>query len=160
MWCYLRLRASLFVNLVAMRSSMSRDRNAGPVLDVENRSVLTRSIFLLHSAHNCLLAAWVDQKNNYTNDHLFGLVWIMLNRNLRFGTWGHWEWDHVIQDQAKIPPVAGILHICLSSQIVHLYVCLCGPLSMTSKAWPFGHRPIPLLQSAAGIDVWWWGFCW
>ena len=50
-----RLRASLFVNLVAMRSCLSKDRNPGALLTPENRSILVRSNFLLHSAHSCHL---------------------------------------------------------------------------------------------------------
>lgn len=61
LWQYsfasLRLRASLFVNLVAMRSCMSRRRNAvGFLLSEHNLAVLQRCNFLMHCAHAGSLA--------------------------------------------------------------------------------------------------------
>ena len=48
----LRLRASIFVNLAAMRSCMSKNRNQGCLLSAENLSILCRSNYLFHSALN------------------------------------------------------------------------------------------------------------
>ena len=53
----LRLRASIFVNLAAMRSCMSKNRNQGCLLSAENLSILCRSNYLFHSALNSLLDA-------------------------------------------------------------------------------------------------------
>ena len=49
-----RLRAAVFVNLVAMRSCMSTSRNSGTgcILSGENLSVLVRANYLFHSAFN------------------------------------------------------------------------------------------------------------
>ena len=54
---WLRLRAAVFVNLVAMREAISNKINNGPVLRDENLQVLQRATFLWHSAHNCFMFA-------------------------------------------------------------------------------------------------------
>ena len=52
----LRLRAAIFVNLVAMRASMSRKRNPGRLLmSPENLRILQSACFLYHCAHNSFL---------------------------------------------------------------------------------------------------------
>lgn len=55
-WNLLRLRAAVFVNLVAMRSCVSRSRNVSCILTPQNLSILQRANFLLHSALNSCLA--------------------------------------------------------------------------------------------------------
>ena len=52
----LRLRASIFVNLVAMRSAMSRHRNGLVCLTPENLSLIKRANYILHCAINSPLA--------------------------------------------------------------------------------------------------------
>lgn len=54
----LRIRASVFINLVAMRSCISRSRNTSCILEPSNVSVLNRSNFLVHCALNCYLVHW------------------------------------------------------------------------------------------------------
>lgn len=49
---WVRLRAALFVNLVAMRSCMNRSRNNLVTLTEENRVLLQRANYLFHCAHN------------------------------------------------------------------------------------------------------------
>ena len=54
-----RLRAAIFVNLVAMRSCMARGRNPEQfILSKENHSLLVRANFLLHAAHAGVLVAF------------------------------------------------------------------------------------------------------
>ena len=56
--CYPRLRAAVFVNLVTMRSCMAKDRNPlACVMSDENKSILRRANFLLHSAHSSFPAS-------------------------------------------------------------------------------------------------------
>lgn len=51
----LRLRASVFINLVAMRSFMSDSRNSKIRLTEENLEGLQRACYLFHSAHTSAL---------------------------------------------------------------------------------------------------------
>ena len=60
----LRLRASIFVNLVAMRSAVGKGRNDWCVLKPQNLSLLQRANFLLHSALNSNLAVLTNLLNN------------------------------------------------------------------------------------------------
>ena len=53
----LRLRAAVFVNLVAMRAAMSDSSNTGVKLTDSNLQMLQRANYLFHSAHNWCLAA-------------------------------------------------------------------------------------------------------
>lgn len=55
--CWPRLRASIFVNLVAMRDAISKRNNDGPVLRSENLKALQTASYLWHSAHNCFMLA-------------------------------------------------------------------------------------------------------
>jgi hypothetical protein len=48
----LRLRAAVFVNLVAMRAAMSDSSNTGVKLTDSNLQMLQRANYLFHSAHN------------------------------------------------------------------------------------------------------------
>ena len=48
-----RLRAAVFVNLVAMRDAISNKINDFPVLREENLRILQTASYLWHSAHNC-----------------------------------------------------------------------------------------------------------
>lgn len=57
---FLRLRAAVFVNLVAMRDAISNSRNDGPVMCPQNIQTLQNASFLWHSARNCLALGWVD----------------------------------------------------------------------------------------------------
>ena len=52
-----RLRAAVFVNLVAMRAAMSDSSNTGVKLTDSNLQMLQRANYLFHSAHNWCLAA-------------------------------------------------------------------------------------------------------
>lgn len=48
-----RLRAAIFVNLVAMRKSLSLKQ--GPIMQEDNLQKLQQASFLYHAAHNCVL---------------------------------------------------------------------------------------------------------
>ena len=49
---FLRMRASLFVNLVAMRSALSSRTNPPVHLTDANLRLLQKSVYLFHSAHS------------------------------------------------------------------------------------------------------------
>ena len=49
------MRASLFVNLVAMRAAMSKRINPPVHLADENLDKLQKAVYLFHSAHSCSL---------------------------------------------------------------------------------------------------------
>lgn len=52
-----RLRAAIFVNLVAMRDAISKRNNDGPVLRGQNLKALQTASYLWHSAHNSFMFA-------------------------------------------------------------------------------------------------------
>ena len=49
---FVRLRASVFVNLVLMRECLNRHHNTGIVLTKETLKVLQTANYLFHAAHN------------------------------------------------------------------------------------------------------------
>ncbi len=70
-----RLRAAVFVNLVAMRSAMSRHRNGLVSLTDENQTLLKRANYILHCALNsCLIRFVVDVDPIFCVP--FTLLWI------------------------------------------------------------------------------------
>ena len=91
-----------------MRSCLSKDRNPGALLTPENRSILVRSNFLLHSAHNCPLSVSGCHKGCQEMVELW-LNWFfcLLQSLLRLITGSAWDGAPSLQSQTQIPSVAG-----------------------------------------------------
>lgn len=75
----LRLRAAVFVNLVAMRESMNKRANPFCLLSAQNLSILKRANFLYHAAFNRFL--------DYTLNHWFQVLSDFGLEPFNLGTW-------------------------------------------------------------------------
>ena len=96
-------------------------------------------------------------RNGWT---LVELIFCLLQSLLRLITGSAWDGAPSLQSQTQIPSVAGFgRDFNFKCSWCRYYFVLTFFWCGESKAWPFGHRPKPVLQPNGIKHIWWWRFC-